>query len=148
MLHFIYRAEYPGTLALSEYWATNPLVLHIKMYDLGDLYRIEPLKIFAKKMFEQFIDSDFKLETFHKVIEVVYSSRHASDRELRDLVSRKIDENFENVWALKVLRKVILENEDLKQDLLHLKDTRNKAEQLAATACKSITVSELSLDSS
>ncbi|KAK8208940.1 hypothetical protein M8818_003903 [Zalaria obscura] len=88
MMHYFYHLDYLETerpTVISQ----SHLIVHTKMYALGEKYGIPGLKALALVRFEESANIHWRGAEFAEAIPVIYTSTIEQDRGLRDAVVRK-----------------------------------------------------------
>jgi speckle-type POZ protein len=92
MLRFLYTSDYQDDAE-----GGRPLLVNAKMYAIGDEYRIEALKKLAKTKFSEAFNAGWDVVSFPEVIETVYITTPATDRDLRDCLTPVMLEHKEEL---------------------------------------------------
>jgi len=93
MLRFLYTLDYQDGAE-----GGRPLLVNAKMYAIGDKYCIEALKKLAKTKFSEALDAGWDIVSFPEVIETVYTTTPATDRDLRDCLTHVLLEHKEELY--------------------------------------------------
>lgn len=112
----------------------NELILHSRMYALGDYYQIPELKEAAKKKFEKAVKNSWDAPEFGRAVYIVFTSTPSSDRGLRELVTQSWRDRPGLVDRAD-LEAVFREVPDLAYDALVDLRTRIKHLQAVCTDC-------------
>ena len=122
MILYLYKCDYPNGAG-----GDRPLVLHAKMYALGDKYDIEHLKHLSRDYFSGFLDGHALDDDFVNAVATIYNTTLPSDRGLRDCVAPKMKEHWGELRADDKFMDIVKSNNDIAIDLLDLYTTCNKA---------------------
>ena len=122
----MYRFDYDA----SDQGEVPPTVFNAKVYGIADKYDVTTLKLQAKEKFKQAAETCWRMDDFPHAITEVYSSTPATDRGLRDVVTRVVcghidvfleKQEFKNVleetvsFAADVTRFIVKERRILKE---------------------------------
>lgn len=122
----MYRFDYDA----SDRGEVPPTVFNAKVYGIADKYDVTTLKLQAKEKFEQAAKTCWRMDDFPHAITEVYSSTPATDRGLRDVVTRVVcghidvfleKQEFKNVleetvgFAADITRFIVKEYKSLKE---------------------------------
>jgi speckle-type POZ protein len=122
----MYRFDYDA----SGQGEVPPTVFNAKVYGIADKYDVTTLKLQAKEKFEKAAETCWRMDDFPHAITEVYSSTPATDRGLRDVVTRVVrrhidvfleKQEFNNVleetvgFAADVTRFIVKEYKGLKE---------------------------------
>lgn len=104
------------------------MILHVRVYNLAEMYAIKDLKPIATAEFEKLAKADFKLPAFPLAIKEIYESCPADDKTLRDAVVRVVLSNYDsllkpNEGNFETMK--LIELGDFAADLLYAKCTRS-----------------------
>ena len=86
MLRYMYTLGYDPDDADAVSAGFAPLVVHVHMYILGDLYDIPPLRALAASKMSESIESAWNHASFMEAIELVYDRTPDTDPTLRDIM--------------------------------------------------------------
>lgn len=94
MIHYFYRLDYKWDIevdsspknSLDKPSMSTGLLIHAKMYALGEKYGIMGLKTLSLRNFTTALQENYNSDELGRVIEEVYTSTVSDDRDMRDAV--------------------------------------------------------------
>ena len=122
LLNFIYVAEYDdyGSNGASPDNQLMALMINIYMYAAADKYEIQSLQELAENKFSVAIHkAAWKAPDFPELVNIVYTTTPASDRGLRDIVLKAVNEHRVELNMKKDLMEVVRTNGDFAVDLVN-----------------------------
>ncbi|GKZ51879.1 hypothetical protein AbraIFM66951_007897 [Aspergillus brasiliensis] len=113
MIDYFYRGDYDDHPATGLEDETSPpptkAHIHIKMYNIGDKYAIEPLMALAKKKLEYRLALVWDNKEFIQIIEKVYGPDSPQNSKLRGTIARLAVEHLATLDEIKGFHEVRIE---------------------------------------
>ena len=109
-MHYLYHHDYLSATQAPAKPLENEssnLILHVKLYGLGEFYLIEGLKALALKKFRADAQRHWQTDDFLKAAEEAYTSTPSHDRDMRNEVLKAICDHpvlLDNEEAQNVVR--------------------------------------------
>lgn len=116
----------PGRLAVRA-----GLLIHAKIYIIADKYDIDPLKIMAASRYQKALGFGWDDSAFLRTVELIYDNTVESDRLLRDVVARYINDHLAALLKQKEFIELMKEHGELALDIvtLQLEDSKSRSAQ-------------------
>jgi len=94
MIDFLYKAQYDvgcrvGSTERAEDEPGAPLIVHAKLYVLGDKYDIPPLKELASRNYGEIVETQWNTKAFPESAEIIYNNIVVGKDVLKDIIYEK-----------------------------------------------------------
>ena len=115
MIFFMYNLHYNGGNHIKD--RSPDIIFHTQVYGIADIYDMQLLKDYAKKLFQDAAKEGWKTDDFSSAVQVAYTNVPSTDRGLRNTIINIAVDNASTLATQKDFKEALHNVPELAADL-------------------------------